>query len=252
MKIALYLSGCILMIAVAIGALVVAKSISYATVQFCESLKSTSDSVAIVAAQSIALRSSVAAQATAVGQDANSTVKQFLTVADRRIGETLTRADRALSVFEGIRGDLQPTLAALPPAVAQAQGTLYAASETLASGGSLLDRYRLVPDEVGARLQPTFLALEPEFTCRTVAGDGYGGCWHSRVTALMGEAARVGGVFTQRFPEMADSVTGIAADAHGWTSKYVQPHPMKLADYFKGAGRLIFGAGVAALHGGVF
>jgi hypothetical protein len=129
---------------------------------------------------------------------------------------------------------------------------MVAAADTTRKVGTLANTYSALPGQIGTRLQPSWLALEPEITCRHADGTGFGGCWHSRITGLMGEAVRVGGVFTQTFPSLADSVTGIASDAHGFTRKYVMPHPMRKRDYFKAAGTITLGLGVAGLRGGVF
>jgi hypothetical protein len=59
-------------------------------------------------------------------------------------------------------------------------------------------------------------------------------------------------VFTQQFPKLAASLTGIAVDAHGWTTKYVAPHPLTTGQKFKAAGEVFIGLGTAALRGGVF
>ena len=76
---------------------------------------------------------------------------------------------------------------------------------------------------MGERLAPSWAKLEPEITCQLADGTGYGGCWHSRITALLGEAANAGGVFTRKFPAFADSTAGIAQDVHKFTSKAVAP-----------------------------
>jgi len=77
--------------------------------------------------------------------------------------------------------------------------------------------------------RPAWLSLQPEITCRQLDGSGYGGCWHSRVTGLLGEALNVGGVFTQHFPILSTSITGIAKDTHGIIGnvreKYFTPEP---------------------------
>ncbi len=129
--------------------------------------------------------------------------------ADRRFGDTLARADAALATLESLRKDLQPAIEN--------------AALTEQSATALLDTYRALPRQVGERLAPSWAKLEPEVTCQLANGSGYGGCWHSRVTAVLGEAANAGGVFTRKFPAFADSTTGIAADIHTFTSKAVAP-----------------------------
>jgi hypothetical protein len=129
--------------------------------------------------------------------------------ADRRLGDTLARTDAALSTVDALRQDVQPVLAN--------------AAKTAQSASSLMDTYRVLPSQMAERLAPSWDKLEPEITCRLADGAGYGGCWHSRITALLGEAANAGGVFTQQFPRFSSSVTGIAGDVHTFTSKAVAP-----------------------------
>jgi hypothetical protein len=149
----------------------------------------------------------------------------------------MQRADAGLRIIEAARAEgVQPVLSAMAGSVVKI--------------GAAADTYAALPSQLAT--SPAWLSLQPEITCRQLDGTGYGGCWHSRITALMGEAARVGGVFTQRFPSMADSATGIASDVRGFTHKYVDPHAMKTGDYFKAAGKITLGLGVAGLRGGVF
>jgi hypothetical protein len=164
-------------------------------------------------------------QFTALRQD----TREIATMLSGQIGGVV-------EIAAGIRSDLQPTVSAT--------------TATVTKIGNAADTYRALPSQLAN--SPAWLSLQPEITCRQLDGTGYGGCWHSRITALMGEAARVGGVFTQRFPSMADSATGIASDVRGFTHKYVDPHPMKTGDYFKAAGKITLGLGVAGLRGGVF
>ncbi len=49
-------------------------------------------------------------QATALQARSFQQIAEIRNVADRRIGDTLTRVDRALLTIEGLRGDLQPAL----------------------------------------------------------------------------------------------------------------------------------------------
>ena len=137
--------------------------------------------------------------------------------ADERTGEVLeiarhTESD-ARDQIAGARGDINRQLTT-------ANGTLYA---TASSVNALSARYIEIPDQVANVLMPSFQAIEPEITCRHLDGSGYGGCWHSRVTGLLGEATNVGGVFVKRFPEFSGSVNGIAADVHKFTSKATAP-----------------------------
>lgn len=129
--------------------------------------------------------------------------------ADRRLGDTLARADAALSTVEGLRQDLKPAIEN--------------AAITEQNASALMDTYRVLPARMGERFAPAWAKLEPEVTCQLADGTGYGGCWHSRLTALLGEAANAGGVFTRKFPAFADSTSGIANDVHTFTSKAVAP-----------------------------
>jgi hypothetical protein len=129
--------------------------------------------------------------------------------ADRRLGDTLQRADTALDALNSLRQDLKPAIEN--------------AASVEQSAAALLDTYRVLPSELGAQFAPSWEKIQPEITCRLANGAGYGGCWHSRVTALLGEAANAGGVFTKKFPSFADSATGIAADVHTFTAKTVKP-----------------------------
>lgn len=129
--------------------------------------------------------------------------------ADRRMGDTLARADAALATADGIRGDLAPAIG--NAAIAER------------SASALMDTYRVLPSQMAERFAPSWEKIEPEITCELPDGAGYGGCWHSRITALLGEAANAGGVFTHKFPAFADSTAGIAQDVHTFTSRAVAP-----------------------------
>jgi hypothetical protein len=154
-----------------------------------------------------------------------------LGIVDQRSGEALDAIHGGIAELRGARADLFPVLA---------------------NAAALEARYTALPDQISATLRPSWVKLQPEITCTLPDGSGYGGCWHSRITGLLGEAVKVGGVFTQQFPLLSKSLTGIAADTHGWTQKYVAPHPMKTGDYFKAAGKVTLGLGVAGLKGGIF
>jgi hypothetical protein len=129
--------------------------------------------------------------------------------ADRRLGDTLTRADSALGNVEALRRDIKPVIEN--------------AAVTEQSVAALLDTYRALPGQMEEQFAPSWAKLEPEITCQLADGAGYGACWHSRITALLGEAANAGGVFTRKFPGFADSAAGIAKDVHRFTSKAVAP-----------------------------
>jgi hypothetical protein len=149
--------------------------------------------------------------------DAMARIDSIAAKADERTGEVLEIARQtetdARDQVAGARGDLNRQLIA-------ANSTL----STTANGVNALSaRYVKIPDQLANVLRPSFNSLEPELTCRHLDGSGYGGCWHSRVTGLLGEAANVGGVFTTSFPEFSNSVNGIAADVHKFTSKATAP-----------------------------
>ena len=70
-----------------------------------------SDLTQQIAAARIDLLSRSDRQATALRRDLIAETEQIRVTADQRIGDTLLRADAALSTVAGIRQDLQPTLA---------------------------------------------------------------------------------------------------------------------------------------------
>jgi hypothetical protein len=149
--------------------------------------------------------------------DAMARIDSIATKTDERTGEVLeiarqTESD-ARDQLAGARGDLDQQLAT-------ANATLSTSANSI---NTLSARYVEIPDQLANVLRPSFNSLEPELTCRHLDGSGYGGCWHSRVTGLLGEAANVGGVFTKSFPEFSNSVNGIAADVHKFTSKATAP-----------------------------
>ena len=148
-------------------------------------------------------------QAEGLRRDLFAETDAIRATADRRLGDTLARADAALATVDGLRQDIKPVIAN--------------AAVTEQSAAALMDTYRALPAQMGERLAPSWEKLEPEVTCQSADGTGYGGCWHARITALLGEAANAGGVFTKKFPAFADSTTGIAKDVHTFTSKAVAP-----------------------------
>jgi hypothetical protein len=175
-------------------------------------------------------------------------IRGFRTAADARFGDTLQTANRALGVVETLQTSVKPALDGL--------------AKTEARFGALADSYGALPDRLAFELRPAWLSLQPEITCRQLDGSGYGGCWHSRVTALMGEAARVGGAFTQKFPALSESITGIAEDFHGITAnvrgKYFTPEPPaktfgeKIKRFLKRAWEFASGLALALARGGAF
>jgi hypothetical protein len=162
-------------------------------------------------------------------------IAAFRQLANQRIGDSLTRVDTALGEVRELQADLAPVLSA--------------SSATISSVGGLADAYKLIPAQLGQELAPSWAKLQPEITCRQLDGTGYGSCWHARITALMGEAANVGGVFTQRFPQFATSVDGIATDVHTFTRKAVAPRGFwgTFKDIFATASGGIRAAGAAGL-----
>ena len=166
-------------------------------------------------------------QASAAEADLNDRLTQSLAIVDYQI--TRARTDvvgqivAARSDITGpILGTLDRHLATIEKNEADQANNL---SLTVAGTGAALiqvaDTYSALPGLLGARLSPAWDAIEPEITDRK-DGRGYVG-WHSRISGLMGEALNVGGVFTQRFPQLSLAVTGIATDAHTFTSKAVSP-----------------------------
>jgi hypothetical protein len=158
-----------------------------------------------------------------------------LAIADQRIGDSLERVDTALGEVKELQGDLRPVFAN--------------AAQAEQGATALMATYRALPGELGEQLAPSWEKLQPEITCRQLDGTGYGGCWHARITALMGEAANVGGVFTQRFPQFATSVDGIAMDVHTFTRKAVAPRGFwgTFKDVFATASGGVRAAGAAGL-----
>lgn len=96
-------------------------------------------------------------------------------------------------------------------------------ADTARDAGLLAVRYTRLPDEIGARLAPSVDSLEPELTCRHLDGSGYGGCARARVNGLLGEMERTGAQITKDSPRFLTAITGIAIDAHTFTSKAVAP-----------------------------
>jgi hypothetical protein len=141
-------------------------------------------------------------QAQGLRRDLAAATGNLTATADRRAGD-------ALATLESLRQDWRPAL--------------QNASAAERSATALLDAYSALPAQFSRRMAPSWDKLEPEITCRLASGAGYGGCWHARVTAVLGEAANAGGVFTRTFPSFAGSATGIASDVHLFTSKAVAP-----------------------------
>jgi len=182
----------------------------------------------------------VPAEVAALRRDVDQQVTLLRTAADAQA--TATREALVLQIAAAradVTHQILPVLDARLAAIqrdadqqlGQANETLRRSGETLglsaekitASAETLTGRYTRLPDELALTLRPSWVALEPEFTCRRPDGSGYGGCAHSRVNALLGEAARAGGAFARDFPLLSGSITGIASDAHTFTSRAVAP-----------------------------
>lgn len=188
----------------------------------------------LVSEQARQTRFEVLASLSAWEADANHRLGQALVqvrttsaAADARTGEALALArsiaDPASGIVAVADRQLSAANATLAAALNGQQGLVPAARDFLAT-------YQVVPwmisaelDKVNHAAAPAWSAIEPEITCRDAAGRGYGGCWHSRITGLFGEAVNIGGVFTQQFPSIAKSVNGISTDVHTFTSRAVAP-----------------------------
>ena len=169
---------------------------------------------------------------TAIG-DLNDRAMQSLDMVDRQV--TGTRTDLKTEI-EGLRGDLTGTvLVTLDKRIesvqndANAQLTVFNGSvaQTSTALSQTANTYNALPGLLGARLAPAYASLEPEITCRRTLPDGsivgMGNCWHSAVTGLLQEGKNVGGVFTQRFPQIADDMSAIEHDGRKVADKFVQP-----------------------------
>ncbi len=114
------------------------------------------------------------------------------------------------------------------------------ASALTVASTRLVDNYAALPGQLSTELRPSWLAIQPEITCRQADGSGYGGCWHSRITGLMGEAVNVGGTFTKHFPSLVSSFDGIGVDTHKFTTKFTAPTSVKtkIWEGFRGVGAI--------------
>lgn len=95
--------------------------------------------------------------------------------------------------------------------------------DTAREAGMLAVRYTRLPDEIGARIAPSVDSIEPELTCRHLDGSGYGGCARARVNGMLGEMERTGAQITKDSPKFLAAITGIAIDAHTFTSRAAAP-----------------------------
>lgn len=145
-----------------------------------------------------ATRQDIDQQLTGIRSDSTATLRDFRMVADQRLGDTLTRADRTLSLLEGMRGDVQPVLASLPPAVAQLTAST---AKTLAGVDALTQDGKDSLDDV-------YYDIKASVESGTVAMRG------------VAETAEAVGKAT---PAIAASASGIAADIHTATNDFVRP-----------------------------
>ena len=190
--------------------------------------------------QASGIRTDAMGQISTLRTETMARVDVLTAIVDRRAGEVLEVADsrlgEATGAIAGLRGDLQPVLA----------------------NTALLEaNYAALPGQLGEVLKPSWTKVDPEITCQQADGTGYGGCWHARVTALLGESARAGGIFVQHFPALADSMTGIAGDAHHMTGavdrKFFPPaHKMTAKEKAVAAAKILLLISLAALRGGAF
>ena len=74
-------------------------------------------------AEVAATRSDLRKELAATRLDATTTIREFRTMADARLGDTLTRADTALATVEGIRSDLKPIMGGATTLLASATAT---------------------------------------------------------------------------------------------------------------------------------
>jgi len=169
--------------------------------------------------------------------DVNARTQEAIGRTDARTAEALaTVRSLAATATQQIASIQQDARQTAQDATGQIQGMRQDLAPVLANAASLEARYTALPDQLGEVFKPTWASLEPELTCRHSDGSGYGGCWHSRITGIMGEAVNVGGVFTQQFPsfvttfqETNKSVAGIAGNFNSITAavdrKYFNPPP---------------------------
>ena len=168
-----------------------------------------------------ALLAEIARQGDGLRGDARGQVvelrKDVMARVDRTESDANQRTSEAISVVREFRTTADGRLASIQELL----------TPPLAASTRLMDTYSALPGQVGAQLAPSWAALQPEITCRWANGTGYGGCWHSRITGLMGEAVQVGGVFTQHFPSLANSIDGIGVSVNKIGVKITTPATRK-------------------------
>ncbi len=184
--------------------------------------------------QANGIRSDLTGQLNGIRRQALGALNQQSALIRRDIADGLGQLNHTVSIavtqavepIQGIRADLGPVLA-------------NAAALTVAST-RLVDNYAALPAQLSTELRPSWLAIQPEITCRQLDGSGYGGCWHSRITGLMGEAVNVGGTFTKHFPSLVSSFDGIGVDTHKFTTKFTAPTSTrtKIWEGFRGVGAI--------------
>ena len=128
MKTILQICGCALLAALTGLVLYAVQFVRVATATVSALPYEVSDTRAALVDEVRAARKDIAArserQVAALRKDAMAEAGEIRQTADRRVGDTLARADRALSAVEGLRGDLAPVLDA-------AQSTLHQADRTV-------------------------------------------------------------------------------------------------------------------------
>jgi hypothetical protein len=120
---------------------------------------------------------------------------------DKRVGDALVRVDVALAAVTGVRKDLQPVLASIPPAVASAgtaaQNAAALAKDAQDSLDDSYDDWRGLLDSAGVATTQTAQTMQ------TI---------NAAAPAMAASAQK-----------NADSVAGITADAHTMTTAMLKP-----------------------------
>ncbi len=182
----------------------------------------------------VAALNEIDSQANGIRKDLQKDVKMITNKSDAQIADIATKADAQLT---GIRKDMKESVALAIAPITEMRTDL---KPLLASSTRLVDNYAALPGQLSTELRPSWLAIQPEITCRQLDGSGYGGCWHSRITGIMGEAVNVGGVFTKHFPSLVSSWDGIGVDTHKFTTKFTAPTSTrtKIWEVFRGSAAL--------------
>jgi hypothetical protein len=204
MKPLLYLSASIALLSIgACTSLLLLDARALAKAQFGVAQREGQKTRDMLERQANQLRADVMLRVDGIAGRANGQVTSLRTEVLERVDRGLTLADSRLSAaqssLDGLRGDLQPVLR---------------------NAATLEANYATLPDRLSAELRPSWLAIQPEITCRQLDGAGYGGCWHSRITAVLGETAKAGGVFTQKFPMLVDTFQDTNRHFAGMTGSF--------------------------------